>query len=74
MLVAQGGQTVLLALVRELATHATVLKITNMVGFLTKVLMTNRLNITRSLISCGQAIEQIHFVGVADYGEGRLSH
>jgi len=31
MLVAQGGQTVLLALVRELATHATVLKITNMV-------------------------------------------
>ena len=74
MLVAQGGQTVLLALVRELATHATVLKITNMVGFLTKVLMTNRLNITRSLISCGQAIEQIHFVGAADYGEGRLSH
>ena len=73
MLVAQGGQTVLLALVRELATHATVLKITNMVGFLTKVLMTNRLNITRSLISCGH-IEQIHFVGAADYGEGRLSH
>ena len=30
MLVAQGGQTVLLALVREIATHATVLKITNM--------------------------------------------
>ena len=33
MLVAQGGQTVLLALVREIATHATVLKITNMVPF-----------------------------------------
>jgi len=31
MLVAQGGQAVLLALAREIATHATVLKITNMV-------------------------------------------
>ena len=34
MLVAQGGQAVLLALAREIATHATVLKITNMVCFL----------------------------------------
>ena len=34
MLVAQGGQAVLLALAREIATHATVLKITNMVCIL----------------------------------------
>ena len=69
MVVAQGGQTVLLALVREIATHATVLKITNMACPFPIIYKKLYIDIYQD------SFEHLtSFAGASNNGEGRLSY